>query len=348
MDMNIRRRLHPLILVASLGMAVGASAQPPNISELRRAAEAGDASAQYDLGTALLAGAGTPVNEAEAIKWLMAAAEHGITGAMLIVARANEGNYGVKRDLAQAVKWYEDAADTGSPEAMAQLGLMYEKGIGVPQDFTKAAHWYQEGAKWDYPNAMFALGVMYFRGAGVSKDLAEAHKWVNLAATLADGADQKEMMRIRDDMTKYLAPEQLADAQTRARTWLQNREKERQEAQQKFFGSTSATGRAVAPTAPPVPGAVRVGGNIKQPAKIKDVKPKYPAEAQSARIQGVVILEVTIGVDGKVIDAKVLRSIPLLDQAAIDAVKQWEFSQTLLNGVPVPVIMTATVNFTLQ
>ena len=56
----------------------------------------------------------------------------------------------------------------------------------------------------------------------------------------------------------------------------------------------------------------------------------------------------TIGADGRVKDAKVLRSIPLLDQAALDAVKQWQFTPTLLNGVPVPVIMTVTVNFTLQ
>ena len=56
----------------------------------------------------------------------------------------------------------------------------------------------------------------------------------------------------------------------------------------------------------------------------------------------------TIGPNGKVQDAKVLRSIPLLDQAALEAVKQWEFTPTLLNGVPVPVIMTVTVNFTLQ
>jgi protein TonB len=104
-----------------------------------------------------------------------------------------------------------------------------------------------------------------------------------------------------------------------------------------------------APPPPPPPVApVRVGGNIKPPTKTRDIKPIYPAIAQSARVQGVVIIEATIGPDGKVKDAKVLRSIPLLDQAALDAVKQWEFTPTLLNGVPVPVIMTVTVNFTLQ
>ena len=107
------------------------------------------------------------------------------------------------------------------------------------------------------------------------------------------------------------------------------------------------------PTAPPPPpppasAPVRVGGNIKPPNKVKDVRPIYPPIAQSARVSGVVIIEATIGADGKVKDAKVLRSIPLLDQAAVDAVKQWQFTPTLLNGVPVPVIMTVTVNFTLQ
>lgn len=93
---------------------------------------------------------------------------------------------------------------------------------------------------------------------------------------------------------------------------------------------------------------VRVGGNIKAPTKIRDVKPVYPVEARDARVQGVVIVEVTIGPDGTVTDARLLRSIPMLDEAALDAVQQWEFTPTLLNGVPVPVIMTATVNFILQ
>ena len=104
-----------------------------------------------------------------------------------------------------------------------------------------------------------------------------------------------------------------------------------------------------APPPPPPPAApVRVGGNIRPPTKTRHVAPVYPPIAQSARVQGIVIIEATIGPNGKVQEAKVLRSIPLLDQAALDAVKQWEFTPTLLNGVPVPVIMTVTVQFTLQ
>ena len=65
-------------------------------------------------------------------------------------------------------------------------------------------------------------------------------------------------------------------------------------------------------------------------------------------MQGIVIIEAIIGKDGNVKDAKVLRSVPLLDQAALEAVRQWRFTPTLLNNVPVEVVMTVTVNFTLN
>jgi TonB family protein len=94
--------------------------------------------------------------------------------------------------------------------------------------------------------------------------------------------------------------------------------------------------------------ALRVGGNIKAPAKVKDVRPVYPPIAREAGVSGVVIIEVRVGTDGRIEDGHVLKSIPLLDEAALDAVKQWEFVPTLLNGAPVPIIMTVTVNFYLD
>lgn len=93
---------------------------------------------------------------------------------------------------------------------------------------------------------------------------------------------------------------------------------------------------------------VRVGGDIEAPKRIHNVDPIYPPEAQAARVQGVVIIDVTVGTNGKVTDARVLKSIPSLDEAALDAVKQWEFTPTVLNNVAVPAIVTVTVNFTLK
>jgi TonB family protein len=93
---------------------------------------------------------------------------------------------------------------------------------------------------------------------------------------------------------------------------------------------------------------VRIGGNVKTPAKIRDVKPVYPPIARMAGVQGVVILEILIDANGDVAEAHVLRSIPLLDEAALSAVKDWRFMPTYLNGTPTAVIMTVTVNFTQQ
>ena len=93
---------------------------------------------------------------------------------------------------------------------------------------------------------------------------------------------------------------------------------------------------------------VRVGGNIPTPTKITDARPHYPEEAIKARVSGMVVLEAIIAPDGSVHSAKVLRSIPLLDEPAIEAVKQWRYEPTYLNGVAVPVIMTVTVNFSLR
>ena len=111
-------------------------------------------------------------------------------------------------------------------------------------------------------------------------------------------------------------------------------------------GSAGVAG-GITGSVPGALGAIRVGGSIKAPTQVNKVAPVYPPIAQSARVQGIVILEATISTDGRVIDAKVLRSVPLLDQAARDAVLQWQYTPTFLNGAPVPVIMTVTVTFTL-
>jgi len=91
--------------------------------------------------------------------------------------------------------------------------------------------------------------------------------------------------------------------------------------------------------------ALRVGGEIKAPLKIKDVRPLYPPDALAAGIEGTVILEIKLDTQGRVAEAHVIKSIPALDQAALDAVRQWEFQPPLLNGQPTAVMMTTTISF---
>lgn len=103
---------------------------------------------------------------------------------------------------------------------------------------------------------------------------------------------------------------------------------------------------APTPVVPDVP--IRPGGDIREPRKVFDVTPVYPAIARAARVDGTVIIEATIARDGSVRDARLLRSAPMLDQAALDAVRQWRYTPSLLNGVPVEVLVTVTVRFTVR
>jgi periplasmic protein TonB len=93
---------------------------------------------------------------------------------------------------------------------------------------------------------------------------------------------------------------------------------------------------------------VRLGGMIQPPARTRYVAPEYPEIARQSRIKGTVIIEAVIGTNGKVENVRVLRSVPLLDGAALAAVRAWEYTPTLLNGVATPVIMTVTVRFDLN
>ena len=107
----------------------------------------------------------------------------------------------------------------------------------------------------------------------------------------------------------------------------------------------------VVPAPPPTTGPkqpVPVGGLVLPPKRIVEVAPIYPPIALAARTEGLVILQATIDEEGIVREVKVLRSDPLFDQAAMDAVKQWRFTSPMLNKQKIPVVMTVTVTFNLN
>jgi protein TonB len=97
---------------------------------------------------------------------------------------------------------------------------------------------------------------------------------------------------------------------------------------------------------PPAP--VRAAELPVVPRKVVDVHPVYPEVARAARVEGTVILEAVLDTGGRVTQLRVLRSVPLLDQAALDAVRQWRYSPSVYYGRAVSVLMTITVRFTLQ
>jgi protein TonB len=119
------------------------------------------------------------------------------------------------------------------------------------------------------------------------------------------------------------------------------------------IGAAAAVAPPDLPPPPPAPtpkpqGPLRISDGVRQPRKLVDVRPIYPPIAQSARKEGTVILEAVIDERGFVDRIRVVRSIPLLDAAAVDAVRQWRYAPTLLSGVPVQVLLTIRIDFTLQ
>lgn len=105
---------------------------------------------------------------------------------------------------------------------------------------------------------------------------------------------------------------------------------------------------SVPPPPPQAPQRIRVGGNVQQAKLIHAPRPVYPALAKQARIQGTVRLQAIIAKDGSIQELQVLQGHPLLVQSALDAVRQWRYQPTLLNGEPVEVVTTIDVVFTLS
>ena len=115
-------------------------------------------------------------------------------------------------------------------------------------------------------------------------------------------------------------------------------------------GIVGGLASAAPPPPPPMPAPrapVRVGGEITAPRVLHRVDPVYPLLAQRALVQGVVIVEATVNRDGRVEEIRVLRSHSLLDDAAVDAVRQWVYEPLMLNGLPQPFMLTVTLSFSL-
>lgn len=108
------------------------------------------------------------------------------------------------------------------------------------------------------------------------------------------------------------------------------------------FGTPSSS---PAPDDAWAPGVLRADRDVASPRRVKHAVPVFPASARDGRISGVVVMEALVGPDGRVADVRVLAPLPPLDSAAVDAVKQWEYEPVLMNGVPVPVVITVVVRF---
>jgi TPR repeat protein len=150
------------------------------LKEWRPLAEAGDALAQYFLGSSYYHGQGVVQDYEEAARWLTLAAEQGFAPAQYFLGRMYRQGQGVAQDYEEAARWLTLAAEQGVAPAQSNLGVMYGQGLGVPQDYAKA------------------------------------YMWINLAAAQGD----EDVVEFRDELNKSLTPEQVTEGQRLARQCL--------------------------------------------------------------------------------------------------------------------------------
>ena len=179
----------PLFVIVLLLLLVGLN-QPENQTALQRAAEQGDAKAQFNLGLIYAEGKGVSKNNAEAVRWFRQAAEQGNAEAQVKLGVAYARGIEVPKNDAEAAKWYRRAAVAGNAEAQFNLGSMYAKGDGVPEDDAEAVRWFRQAAEQGDVRAQSALGEMYVAGEGVPVDDAEALRWFRRAGEQGDANTQ--------------------------------------------------------------------------------------------------------------------------------------------------------------
>jgi len=144
---------------------------------LKKSVEQGNAYAQNELGAMYISGRGVAQNDAEAVKWFAKSAEQGYAGAQRNLGWMYANGRGVTQNDAEAMKWYAKAAEQGDAVAQDNLGRMYSSGRGVAQNDAEAVKWYVKSAEQGNAGAQNELGFMYSNGRGVAQNDAEAAKW---------------------------------------------------------------------------------------------------------------------------------------------------------------------------
>jgi TPR repeat protein len=162
-----------------------------------KAAEQGYASAQYMLGYMYCNGLGVK-DYSEALKWYRKAAEQGDADAQGNLGWMYANGLGVSRDYKEAVKWYRKSAEKGQAGAQGNLGWMYEYGLGVSRDYNEAVKWYRKSAEQGNADSQCNLGHMYAQGLGVQIDYYEAEKWTKKSAEQGNAQAKKNLKTIKD------------------------------------------------------------------------------------------------------------------------------------------------------
>ncbi|HEY1984624.1 MAG TPA: tetratricopeptide repeat protein [Terracidiphilus sp.] len=195
----------------------GQSPAPPSGMDaaLMAKASAGNADAEFRVGTQYELGAHVAKDPAQAMTWYRKAAEQGFAPAQHSLGVLYEFGNGVPADPATAAQWYRKAAEQGFAPAQFSLGLCYVHGKGVPQDFGQALAWYGKAAQQKNSDALLNLAFLYHNGQGVPKDEARSFDFVRKAAEAGSPDAQFQL-----GMDYYQGEEGLQPDTDLARKWL--------------------------------------------------------------------------------------------------------------------------------
>ncbi|GKQ96467.1 tetratricopeptide repeat protein [Aeromonas hydrophila] len=160
---------------------------PEEIVALIKAAEDGNAFAQFLLAEKYDYGQGVEQNDNKAFEWYCKAAEQGYAPAQCNLGWMYEHGQGVKQNDNTAAEWYLKAAEQGNADAQCNLGWMYDEGRGVAQNDSTAVHWYYKAAEQDNARAQCNIGAMFAQGRGVEPNDRTAVEWFRKANKGGDG-----------------------------------------------------------------------------------------------------------------------------------------------------------------
>ncbi len=182
------------------------------LREWRPLAEAGDPSAQANLGVLYWRGEGVQEDHVEAVRWFRLAAEQGNSIAQDNLGQMYYLGQGVERSEAEAAYWIRAAAVQGDAGAQLRLGSLYAEGIGVERNPETAVLWWRRSADQGNAEAGVRLGIAYERGTGVEKDPEQARAWFERAALAPDAAGPDPVARGAAGLPADVPPAALGDA----------------------------------------------------------------------------------------------------------------------------------------
>jgi hypothetical protein len=204
-----------IVEIASIGAKAEASVEIES-------AEAGDADAQYNVGTAVTHENAHPALLSKGVEYLEKAAIQGHVLAMHNLAVLIRAGQVPKMNAADAFYWYQQAAEAGFAGSQNNLGDMYETGDGGTKSFADAIHWYTRAALQGEPTAYLSLGMCYAKGIGVSRNVVEAYRWLYLAVSKLEGSPNNRAQGERElaDIAQTMSPTQIADGKRLAERFV--------------------------------------------------------------------------------------------------------------------------------